>query len=285
MSTENLMTAPVYIYEIIQETELIVQNKKAIDTSTAIIWHITPLQTDHFTAVSIEVKQQEVKKIASSYQSMVSFIQQLNKITDKIDLQLGQYQNITQVINSHEIWDKWEFAKDALLSNAPNPNDLKAMINGGDNDYKDATLLIKNTPLYKIFFPPIIGEKQAIFKIRPLNVFGDLPSQLYVGQKVDYEVFEEVTFANEHELKFNHQGKIMPDKASAFKEPYEKNYQELLGKQFDYKWDYLASYKFDKPKNTLLQCEAVITEQTCPALWHKNKFTITLKSNDQKSIL
>lgn len=263
-------------YKIVQETELIVQNKKAIDTLTEIEWQIEPLPAMEFETVLVKVLKTEVKKIGSAYNGLMSYMQQLNKVNEEIALQLGQYGNVVKVINDQEIWAKWQMLRQALIANAPNPNDLQAMLKGGDIDYRDPTTMVKNTPLYKIIFFPVIGEKEHSSSFKPLNVFGSLPSQLYLGQKVDYGLSEKVTAINEREIKLTQVGKIAPGKANTFKTEFEKNYQALLGKSYDYKWDYTVEYVLGRTDNTILSCIAEIIEETSPQLIHKNKFTISL---------
>ena len=268
--TESIMRT----YEIAQETELLVQGKKAIDTYTELIWQIEPIQTDQFKAVRVTVKKQEVKKIGNAYGGLVAYMQELNKISEVIELQLGQYGNVSKVINDQEIWNKWQMARQALLANAPNPDDLQSIVKGGDSDYRNPTQMIKDTPLYKVFFSPLIGEKQPAADFKSLNVFGILPSQLYMGQKVEYEIFEKVVTINDFEMRLNQVARPVIAKANVFKEQFEKNYKALLGNTYNYRWNYEVEYHFNRPGNDLLYCKAAIIEETSPGLIHKNIFTI-----------
>ncbi len=264
-------------YEIILETELIVQEQKVVDTRTLFLWEIIPLVIENNKGVKIIVKSQELTKIGGAYQNLAAFMQEFSRITAILEIAITEYGNISHIVNGPEIWDKWQSAKYQVTKKSPNVNDLQPIIDGGDKDYGDPTTLIKNSPIHKFFFPPIIGEKQVSHDFYPIKAYGDLPSQLYVGEKVFYEIFEQVTNTNNSRLDFTHKGKLIADKTGNFLNLYKQNYEALLGDNFKYNWGYLASYRFDKMKKVLLNADILLTEETSPSLMHRNKITISRK--------
>jgi hypothetical protein len=242
---------------------------------------MNPIQVESGKGVKVEVKRQELTKVSDAYQNMAAFMQEFSWITQVLDLELGQYGNIIKVINEQQIWDKWQSVKYQLKKKSPDPDNLKPIFDGGDKDYGDPTSLIKNSLVHRFFFPPIIGVKQAGNDFHSINTYGSLPSQLYTGEKVFYEILERTTKSNEAELEFSHKGKLVPDKTTNFKSLYEQNYKTLLGDDFGYNWSYTVDYKFNKLQNALMAANVLLTEATNPSLMHQTRITVShVKSFD-----
>lgn len=242
----NILISPRYSsieskkYRISQKMIMDVETSRFTDIETDIIWQTQPLQQR--SQIILKELQRNAVKIPTAFTPTIQFLSQFNEPIVELQLAINENGTINNILNQHEIEQKWQHVKHRILSSQTEPDELlDSIINKGDSDYQQTLPMLLNTPIYQVFFPALLGSKYL--EPRSSGTI-NTHSHFIPENVVKLELSECIKIEDNGTITIKYRGTNKPLDLKQYTDNYEQVYSQMTSAKFDYLFSIKADYHY-----------------------------------------
>lgn len=244
-------------YNIVQNIDLHVAGNSMIDSETNIIWEIKKSKVDQQFKVEIHQKQHNIKYIKSMYRQLAEYMQKFNRPLKKIAIALNLDGSINSILNQPEIETQWKILRSELESEMNGSLEEKNLLVGGDSDFSQSLLFVKNNILYKLFFTKLFNEYNEIGKFIPIEPQTYI-SQIFSNEEVNISTKRKIEKEGDIiKIKFYSVGEQI--KNLHLEKIYNNNLKNFFRQDCNYVLNWSLEYHFNK-EGVMIFCQSKINE-------------------------
>lgn len=264
-------------YKIEIKNLFLVKNDPMSENETENIWKISENKNAH---VDIQVTEKKINKSDSQLKALIDVLNKINESSDHLLIALNKDGTIQGVLNTKEIWDKWEEIKFQDIKFHEMQDDfVKIMVEQYNIAFQNLSKHIKENLLYQVVFCPKNAFSYPVSHSQLLKNI-EISSLIFPQKNIYYDWFY-TSVEEKEDIKLSLQAEVTPVHLQQFKELYEKGYAVMLQSPFEPEFKIEGRYFFSKQTGKLKQAHIYAKEQMSKELLYMVQYKITRISSDE----
>lgn len=260
-------------YKINIEQRFVINGKLFVNSITDIEWLYKIEENIDNPIISIETKSTKASNNPLGFDNLVKFAELFNKPTEKIVLELASSGEIAKVTNQKEILEKWEQMVSNELAEYKDDESMQGIFVAGYNDFSDTIKSLVTNPLYLFFFDGIYNQTFETAVRNKTNV--NLLSRLFQGNEINLKNRQEAINFDTKVVSKNVYRYFSDDNPNLdLADLYQRNYKDIIGPEFDYKFECDSEAEYDIYRGLLNNLKAVCLEKANDNLFYETKYKI-----------